>query len=105
MPQTTLQDYLKSELTKRILLLDGGMGTMIQAYHLKEEDFRGTRFKDFSHHLRGNNDLLSITQPHIIKEIHTSYLEAGADFIETNTFNSTRISQADYHLEDLAYEL
>jgi 5-methyltetrahydrofolate--homocysteine methyltransferase len=92
-------------LKERILVLDGAMGTMIQAYKLTEEDYRGERFKNFSHDLKGNNDLLSITQPHIIKEIHRKYLEAGADIIETNTFNSTSISMADYHMEDLVYEL
>lgn len=92
-------------LKERILVLDGAMGTMIQQYKLTEEDYRGERFKDFPHDLKGNNDLLSITQPHIIKEIHRKYLEAGADIIETNTFNSTSISMADYHMEDLVYEL
>ncbi len=86
------------------MLLDGGMGTMIQAYRLQEEDYRGSRFRDFTHPLKGNNDLLSITQPHIISEIHRAYLTAGADFIETNSFNSTAISLADYHMSDLAYE-
>src|SRR3990167_3431237 len=86
------------------MLLDGGMGTMIQAYHLQEADYRGTRFQDFPHFLKGNNDLLSLTQSHIITEIHRAYLNAGADFIETNSFNSTAISLADYHMSDLAYE-
>src|SRR3990167_5692167 len=86
------------------MLLDGGMGTMIQAYHLQEADYRGTRFHDFPHLLKGNNDLLSLTQPQIIAEIHRAYLNAGADFIETNSFNSTAISLADYHMSDLAYE-
>ncbi|GAB4487285.1 MAG: hypothetical protein OHK0045_07550 [Raineya sp.] len=92
-------------LKERILVLDGAMGTMIQQYKLTEEDYRGERFKNFPHDLKGNNDLLSITQPHIIKEIHRKYLEAGADIIETNTFNSTSVSMADYHMEDLVYEL
>ncbi len=92
-------------LQERILVLDGAMGTMIQQYKLTEADYRGERFKDFPHDLKGNNDLLSITQPHIIQEIHRKYLEAGADIIETNTFNGTRISMADYHMEDLVYEL
>lgn len=91
-------------LQHRILLLDGGMGTMIQSYKLQEADYRGDRFKDFSHSLKGNNDLLSITQPQIITDIHRAYLDAGADFIETNSFNSTAISLADYHMSDLAYE-
>jgi 5-methyltetrahydrofolate--homocysteine methyltransferase len=92
-------------LKERIMVLDGAMGTMIQQYKLTEEDYRGERFKDFPHDLKGNNDLLSITQPHIIKEIHRKYLEAGADILETNTFNSTSVSMADYHMEDLVYEL
>lgn len=93
-----------SEISKRILVLDGAMGTMIQQYKLNEKDYRGERFADYASDLRGNNDLLSLTQPEIIREIHRKYLEAGADIIETNTFNSTRISLADYHMEDLAYE-
>ncbi|MDW8296568.1 MAG: methionine synthase [Raineya sp.] len=92
-------------LKERILVLDGAMGTMIQQYKLTEADYRGERFKDFPHDLKGNNDLLSLTQPHIIQEIHRKYLEAGADIIETNTFNSTRISMADYYMEELVYEL
>ncbi|HLB57642.1 MAG TPA: methionine synthase, partial [Gammaproteobacteria bacterium] len=97
-------DALKEQLKKRILILDGGMGTMIQRHELQENDFRGTRFQDFPHDLKGNNDLLSLTQPQIITAIHSAYLEAGADLIETNTFNSTAISLADYHMSDLAYE-
>ncbi len=92
-------------LNDRILILDGAMGTMIQSYNLSEEDYRGDRFKNYDSDLKGNNDLLSITQPRIIKEIHSKFLEAGSDIIETNTFNGTSISQADYHMEDLAYEL
>lgn len=99
-----IHDYICSILKQRIMLLDGAMGTMIQTYHLSEEDYRGSRFKDFSHSLKGNNDLLSLTQPQIIGDIHRSYLDAGADFIETNTFNSTAIALADYHMSDLAYE-
>lgn len=87
------------------MVLDGAMGTMIQAHKLTEEDYRGERFRDFPHDLKGNNDLLSITQPEIIKDIHAKYFEAGADIVETNTFNSTRISMADYHLEELVPEL
>lgn len=97
-------DYLKSQLNKRILILDGGMGTMIQRHHLQEKDYRGERFLDFAYDLKGNNDLLSITQPDIILGIHNAYLDAGADLIETNTFNSTAIALADYHMSDLAYE-
>jgi 5-methyltetrahydrofolate--homocysteine methyltransferase len=96
---------LKSLLAKRILLLDGGMGTMIQAHKLTEADYRGNRFADVEQALKGNNDLLTLTQPEIIRAIHAAYLEAGADFIETNTFNSTAIAQADYQLSELAYEL
>tara|TARA_B100001057_G_scaffold89025_1_gene85207 strand:+ start:2344 stop:6042 length:3699 start_codon:yes stop_codon:yes gene_type:complete len=92
-------------LSERILLLDGAMGTMIQARRLSDRDMRGDRFADFPHDLAGNNDLLSLTQPKIIREIHCANLEAGADIIETNTFNSTRAAQADYHLEHIAYEL
>ncbi len=87
------------------MVLDGAMGTMIQRHILEEADFRGERFKNHQHPLKGNNDLLSITRPDIIKDIHRQYLEAGADIIETNTFSSTTIAQADYHLESLAYEL
>jgi len=92
-------------LQEKILVLDGAMGTMIQRYKLTEEDYRGERFKNFSSQLKGNNDILSLTRPQIIKEIHLEYLSAGADIIETNTFNGTRISQADYHTEELVYEI
>jgi 5-methyltetrahydrofolate--homocysteine methyltransferase len=92
-------------LQKRILILDGAMGTMIQRYTLTEEDFRGERFKNHQHPLKGNNDLLSITRPDIIKAIHREYLEVGADILETNTFSSTTIAQADYHLQDAVYDL
>ncbi len=91
-------------LSKRIMVLDGAMGTMIQRYKLAEADYRGERFKDLQHDQRGNNELLCLTQPHIIREIHEAYLEAGADIIETNTFNANQISIADYHLEELVYE-
>ena len=96
---------LKREAKERILILDGAMGTMIQRYKLDEAGYRGARFTDFSHDLKGNNDLLVLTQPKIISEIHNAYLEAGADIIETNTFNAQAISQADYGLEDIAYEM
>jgi 5-methyltetrahydrofolate--homocysteine methyltransferase len=96
---------LESLLRQRILVLDGAMGTMIQACKFGEAEYRGERFRDHPRDLKGNNDLLSLTQPAAIREIHRQYLEAGADLIETNTFNSTRISQADYGLEDLAYEI
>ncbi len=97
----TLQDCLK----ERILIIDGAMGTMIQRYKLQEKEYRGERFKDWHTDVKGNNDLLSITQPQIIEEIHKQYLEAGADIIETNTFSSTSIAQADYDMQSLAYEL
>jgi 5-methyltetrahydrofolate--homocysteine methyltransferase len=93
------------ELEKRILVMDGAMGSLIQDYQLKESDFRGKRFTSFPHDLKGNNDLLSLTQPAIIKEIHEKYLEAGADIIETNTFNANRISQSDYHMESHVREI
>ena len=96
---------LRSQLAQRILIIDGAMGTMIQSYKLTEADFRGTRFADFAHDLKGNNDLLSLTQPHIIREIHNRYLAAGADILETNSFNATAISMADYHMEHLVPEL
>lgn len=92
-------------ISERILILDGAMGTMLQRYNFSEEDFRGERFNDFPHPLKGNNDLLSLTQPQAIKEVHRQYFEAGADIIETNTFSGTTIGMADYHLEDLVYEL
>src|SRR5476651_1378135 len=98
-------DILRNLLGQRILILDGAMGTMIQKYKLTESQYRGERFKDFPHDIKGNNDLLSLTQPQIIEEIHSQYLQAGADIIETNTFNSNRISMADYNMQDLVYEL
>jgi 5-methyltetrahydrofolate--homocysteine methyltransferase len=96
---------IKKELEKRILIIDGAMGTMIQRHKLQEADYRGERFKDWHTDVKGNNDLLSITQPEIITGIHKEYLEAGADIIETNTFSSTVIAQADYDMQQLAYEL
>ena len=92
-------------LKERILIIDGAMGTMIQRHTLTEADFRGEKFKDHSHPLKGNNDVLSITRPDIIKDIHRQYLAAGADIIETNTFSGTTIAQADYHLQDAVYDL
>ncbi len=100
-----LLNYLKKILSERILVLDGAMGTMIQCHKFTEEQFRGERFKDHSGDLKGNNDLLVLTQPEIIKNIHRAYLEAGSDIIETNTFNATSISQADYQAEHLVYEI
>ena len=96
---------IKKELEKRILIIDGAMGTMIQRYKLSEEDYRGERFKHWHLDVKGNNDLLCITQPQIIKAIHKEYLDAGADIIETNTFSSTVIAMADYEMQSLAYEL
>src|SRR4029079_16303626 len=108
---------LLDALSRRILIIDGAMGTMLQSYKLDESGYRGTRFADgrdahalHEHHgpgcdLKGNNDRLSLTQPEIIKAVHAAYLDAGADLIETNTFNSTSVSQADYHLEHLVFEL
>ena len=98
-------EILKALLKKRILVLDGAMGTMIQRHKLQEKDFRGERFKNHSCDLKGNNDLLSITKPEIIKDIHRSYLEAGADIIETNTFSGTSIAQADYKTEEFVFEI
>ena len=92
-------------LSQRILILDGAMGTMIQSYKLEEADYRGARFADWPCDLKGNNDLLSLTQPDIIRDIHKAYLEAGADIVETNTFNSTAIAMADYQMEELVYEI
>ncbi|ROI11463.1 homocysteine S-methyltransferase family protein [Epilithonimonas hominis] len=98
-------EQLYKALGERILILDGAMGTMIQRYNFTEEDYRGERFKDWESPLKGNNDLLSLTQPEVIEEIHRKYLLAGADIIETNTFSGTTIAMADYHMEDLVYEL
>lgn len=97
--------YLEAESKKRIIILDGAMGTMIQRYKLEEADYRGERFADWKQDVKGNNDLLSITKPDVIKAIHREYLEAGADILGTNTFSSTTIAQADYAMEDLAYEM
>lgn len=96
---------IQQQLQKRILVIDGAMGTMIQRHKLQEEDYRGERFKDWHLDVKGNNDLLNITKPQIITGIHKQYLEAGADIIETNTFSSTSIAMADYDMQDLAYEL
>ncbi len=100
-----MSKIIKEILQDRILVLDGAMGTMIQRYNLKEEDFRGTQFLSSECDLKGNNDLLSITRPEIIKEIHSEYLKAGADIIETNTFSGTTIAQSDYSLEDAVYDI
>lgn len=92
-------------LQEKILILDGAMGTMIQRHRLQEEDYRSTRFKDFEHSIKGNNDILVLTQPQIIQDIHTLYLQAGSDIIETNTFNAQSISQADYNMQSLVQEI
>lgn len=98
-------EQLKKILDERIMVLDGAMGTLIQSYQLSEDDFRGEQFKGHKSELKGDNDLLSITRPDVIKEIHASFFEAGSDIVETNTFNGTKISQADYHMEDQVYEI
>jgi len=100
-----MKPSIQEQLEKRILVIDGAMGTMIQQYQLQEEDYRGDRFTDSAKDLKGNNELLSITQPKIIRAIHDAYLDAGADIIETNTFSATSIAQADYNTSELAYEL
>jgi 5-methyltetrahydrofolate--homocysteine methyltransferase len=92
-------------INERILVLDGAMGTMIQQYNLSEADFRGERFKDLPGLLKGNNDMLCLTRPDVIEEIHRKYLEAGADIIETNTFNATAVSMADYHMQAYCREI
>ncbi|HXG31696.1 MAG TPA: homocysteine S-methyltransferase family protein, partial [Thermodesulfobacteriota bacterium] len=104
-PETERSSVLRRLLEERIVFLDGAMGTMIQTYRLGEADFRGERFRGHPRDLKGNNDILNLTRPDVIAAIHRRYLEAGADIIETNTFNGTRISQADYGLEDLVYEI
>lgn len=100
-----MKETIEQLVTKRILILDGAMGTMIQKYNLCEDDFRGERFKDIPGQMKGNNDILCLTRPDVITEIHRKYLEAGADIIETNTFSSTRVSMADYHVESLCREI
>ncbi|MGB1800950.1 MAG: homocysteine S-methyltransferase family protein, partial [Gammaproteobacteria bacterium] len=102
---TDRTEQITSLIKERILVLDGGMGTMIQSYKLEEEDYRGERFANHSCDVKGNNDLLTLTRPDIIKAIHKAYFEAGADIVETNTFNGTSIAMADYEMEDLVYEL
>lgn len=98
-------EQLRQQLNERILVLDGGMGTMIRGYRLSEEDFRGERFADWPCDLKGNNDLLVLSKPEVIAAIHNAYFEAGADIIETNTFNSTTIAMADYQMESLSAEI
>src|ERR1700745_4096831 len=104
-PASPKRKALLAEAAKRILVLDGAMGTMIQALQYDEAQFRGERFKDFHRDIRGNNDLLILTQPKAIEDIHADYLRAGADIVATNTFSSTSIAQADYDMSELAYEL
>ncbi|MGG5840041.1 homocysteine S-methyltransferase family protein, partial [Huaxiibacter chinensis] len=99
------ENQLRTQLNERILVLDGGMGTMIQSYRLSEDAFRGERFADWPCDLKGNNDLLVLTQPDIIAAIHNAYFDAGADIVETNTFNSTTIAMADYQMESLSAEI
>ena len=98
-------EQLRAQLNERILVLDGGMGTMIQGYRLSEDDFRGERFADWPCDLKGNNDLLVLSKPQVITDIHNAYFEAGADIVETNTFNSTTIAMADYQMESLSAEI
>ncbi len=100
-----MTNQLKKALKERILILDGAMGTMLQGYNFSEEDFRGERFKDFHLSVKGNNDMLSLTQPQAIAEVHRKYFEAGADIVETNTFSSTTIAMADYEMEEYVYDL
>ena len=102
---SNVRQQIEAQLRKRILLIDGGMGTMIQGYKLEEPDYRGERFADWHCDLKGNNDLLVLTQPKLIKDIHAEYLEAGADILETNTFNATTIAMADYDMESLSEEI
>ncbi len=103
--QPTTRELLEEILAERIMILDGAMGTVIQTYNLEEDDFRGERFRDHPKPLKGNNDILSITRPDVIAGIHRAYLDAGADIIETNTFNSNKITMINYGLEDLAFEM
>jgi 5-methyltetrahydrofolate--homocysteine methyltransferase len=104
-PPSGVRGSIQEAIKKNILVLDGAMGTMLQRYNFSEEDFRGERFKDFPHSLKGNNDLLSLTQPKAIRDVHAAYFEAGADIVETNTFSGTTIGMADYYLEEYVYEL
>ncbi len=105
MDKNNISELIKKSAETRILILDGAMGTMIQKHKLDEQDYRGERFRGHPRDVKGNNDLLVLTQPEIIRQIHGAYFAAGADIVETNTFNSTKISQADYEMSELAYEL
>ena len=102
---STSKKTLQALLTERILVLDGAMGTMIQAEELSEADFRGDRLKDHPKDVKGNNELINLSQPEILRKIHDAFLEAGADIIETNTFSATQVAQSEYGLEELAREL
>ena len=102
LPESEIFATLRQQLARRILILDGAMGTMIQRYRLGEAEYRGSRFADFAHDVKGNNELLVLTQPHVIQEIHEQYLAAGSDIIETNTFGATTVPQADYAIDELA---
>ncbi len=104
-PASDLSASLRALMNRRILILDGAMGTMIQGYRLSEADYRGERFRDWPQDLKGNNDLLVLTQPEVIRGIHEAYLEAGADILETNSFNANAVSMADYGMESLVFEL
>jgi len=105
LPHYTRAQALPAILEQRIAILDGAMGTMIQRFKLTEAQYRGERFKDFAREVKGNNELLSLTRPDVIRDIHEGYLAAGADLIETNTFGATSIAQDDYGLAELAYEM
>ncbi|MFO0692727.1 MAG: methionine synthase [Polyangiales bacterium] len=105
MARRDIEREIRAHLEKRILLLDGAMGTMIQRYGLGESDYRGERFKDHAHDLKGDSDVLVLTRPDVIREIHSQYFEAGADIVETNTFGATSVAQADYHLEHAVYDM
>src|SRR5262249_15223791 len=103
--QSEVEVALRSLLSQRILMIDGAMGTQLQGYKLTEEDFRGDRFREHPRQLKGNNDLLVLTRPDVVRAVHEAYFEAGADIVETNTFAATSIAQADYGLEAIVYEL
>ncbi len=103
--RATRISQLKSLLAERIVILDGAMGTMVQSLQLSEDDFRGERFADYHMDIKGNNDILAMTQPHLIRDIHLSFLNRGVDIVETNSFNATTIAQADYDMQDIVTEL
>lgn len=105
MTERNVEQLIRTTAARRILVIDGAMGTAIQAEKLEEADFRGKRFAKHQSELRGNNDIISLTRPDVVEKIHDAYFTAGADIVETNTFSSTRIAQADYHLEDAVYDM